>query len=330
MSKSHNRTDVNIFRELTKREYFIENWLNSQKALLKVIESVHKSEIIISGYNVNRKKELRNINASKFGFRDFEDIKFEFIQDVFDKNTRILLLPTKVYEMEESFDIPKTNDSRILGYTLLLSDTLERIKIRAEYVLSDTKEIKNIELYAKKNILMAHKVFNETILLLQKAKKKNDRTEICIGYIQNVYIINLISYLQDLFGTFYSDRKYLRETLRNKLYEVINLNAFLELIESKQQDLNGTIIDDGATLKWNGQVNSLVTLFYDLMHNTPPNNKPLLEAGVEDVKYILTNFFTDKNGNFINEKTIETYLKEYRDEKRAKGKKRIDILKYKN
>jgi hypothetical protein len=330
MGRPHNRTDVNIFRELTKRKYFTENNINSQKAVFKCIENIHKSEIIVKGFNINRQRELRNINASRYGFREYEDIKFEFIQDVFDNNTKILLLPSKIYDMEESFDIPRTNDSTILAYTQLLSDSMERIKVRAEYILSDTEEISGIELYAKKNILMAHKIFNETILLLQKAKLKNDRREIFIAYIQNVYIIKLINYLQDLFGAFYSDRRFSKKTLRNELYEVINLKTFLDLNECKQQCMDGSVLGNGGVLQWNGPINRLVTLFYDLKHDTMPNQKPLLDAEVDDIKFILTNFFTDRNGNFIKGITIDTYMKEYRDEKRAQGKSRIDINKYKN
>ena len=329
MREPHNRIDVNVFKELTKKKYYSET-ISSGKALLKRIENIHQSELVLEGFNLNKHEEKRKINVAEFGFKEFDDTKFEFAQDVFNNITKMSLKPTKIYELEENLDIPGTINLEIQAYCHLLSDSVERIKTRAEYILNETEKVRNIELYAKKNILVAHNIFNKTLSFLQKAQNKKNCAEILVAFIQCVYISYIISYLQDMFNAFYKSRRMSKKTLRNELYEVVNLKTFLELSDLSNCSFNRPVLEKGAIFQWNGPINRLVTLFYDLMNEALPNKEKLLDGGVDDLKFVLTNFFTDKKGDFIKDSTIDTYMKEYRDDKRAKGKKRIEILNYKN
>ncbi|MFH2142050.1 MAG: hypothetical protein ABIJ97_06495, partial [Bacteroidota bacterium] len=53
-----------------------------------------------------------------------------------------------------------------------------------------------------------------------------------------------------------------------------------------------------------------------------------LEAESRDIQEIIHRFFVDKNGLPINKDTVETYMRESKEERRAKGKRRVDISDY--
>ena len=82
-------------------------------------------------------------------------------------------------------------------------------------------------------------------------------------------------------------------------------------------------------LQWSGQVNQLVSLFYDLGEKKTNNGQPFI---LTSSKQNLTNFilanFIDKDGNEISFDTVDTGLKASKIGKRASGNKRIDITPY--
>ena len=325
MRKLHKQIDVAIFNELTKKEYYEDQKPNTQKALLKKIEKIHYPKINLNEFNIDRQKEIENIKAEEFGFRDRKDFNFEFTQNILSNSAQLRLIPLTIYEMVDKADMPELENTKTIGYCMLVADAVERIKLRAENTLKVVSKNKDIRLYARKNIRIAYKIFAESKKFLELSQKRKNHGDIQIAFIQNRFIIHLICFLQDLFGDFCSSIKS-EEELRNSLYELIDLRTCMEMSEKKGNPSSGLKIEKGALLRWNGQVNTLVTLFYDLSNNQITNSKSLLEANVEDIKFLLTNFFTDKKGDFIKDSTIDTYMKEYRDDKRAKGKKRIEIL----
>jgi hypothetical protein len=72
-------------------------------------------------------------------------------------------------------------------------------------------------------------------------------------------------------------------------------------------------------IRFNDEINLLVTLFYDL------HNKGYISTTKTNLeKFILTSF-TDNNGETLNQSTVNTYLKLGREDKRAQNDKRIIV-----
>jgi len=145
------------------------------------------------------------------------------------------------------------------------------------------------------------------------------------------FIYNAILYYQKTFSDFYTGQILTKETLKLELADAIGLNSLIESTQHKSNNKSIFIknLDPKIpSMVWNGQVNSIITLFYDLMNYRHDDENFLLETTEKAITDLLNKYFTDKNGNPINRNTIRICLQEYRDDKRSKGEKRIDISKY--
>jgi len=80
-------------------------------------------------------------------------------------------------------------------------------------------------------------------------------------------------------------------------------------------------------LLWNGQINVLVDIFYQLLNEVKEGDNPILKARPDDVAKMILNNFCDKNGNDLSLTTIKTILQPGRADKRPKASnsKRIDV-----
>lgn len=84
-----------------------------------------------------------------------------------------------------------------------------------------------------------------------------------------------------------------------------------------------------AKLQWMGQLNQLVTLFYDLKNKNTNTGKPfIIEQSKADLVGFIVNNFLDKDGNAISRDSVETGLKPSKPDKRAKADKSFDIRPY--
>jgi len=329
-TKSYQRTDVSIFKEILRKKFCPEDDKGaSKKVLLEMIQRINEKEIIIDGLEIDKKKEQNNINVREFGFKENSDVKFDFVQDVFENKTKMVMTAKTIYELEDKIELPYPANNKGKLYLAFISDTFERLKIKAENVVSATNETKYIELYAKKNIQVAQRIFYDARMLLNRTQIKGDRNIIFLVFVQNVFIINVILYYQNMFSSFYNEKKMTKKSLKAELYDSVGMNIMMEPVaEYGKNEKEEELIEEERIFQWNGQVNVLATFFYDALNEKLSNKKMLLDADKEDIKYILNKFFVDKNGNAISKETIRTCLTDHRDEKRAKGKKRIDISKY--
>jgi len=139
----------------------------------------------------------------------------------------------------------------------------------------------------------------------------------------------LIIYLQNRFKCFYKGEPFSKEEFRSNLLQSIG-NRFLADFSDCNNQPNMNLVNnyDDLKIKWNGQINTLITLCYDLMHCTMNDDDVLIECSNDDIKKLLIRNFVDKKGKPINPLTIETCLNDNRKEKRASGKKRIRVPVY--
>ena len=329
--KPYNSADVCIFHEILKAKEYIDNEDNTQKNILNTIQNIHKKEVIFSGLDINRQKLLRNINFCQYGYRSGKDIKIEFIQNIFDNNTKMILTPNSIYELEDIIDLPNPINNQSKLFQDLLSDTYERLKVKAISIIQETEEHCFIQLYVNKNIQLLHRIFYDSRIELHKVQLIGTQTSIFNVLSLNIYIINVIIYLQNMFSNFYQEELLSKDNLKLQLCNTLDLNKLINpVIANKKASIKIRTNNKITLLKWNGQINTLITLVYDLMNFRHGNDKMLLEATTEDIKYLLNKYVVDKNSKPISKQTIETCLKEYRDEKRAKGSKRIDVSKIVN
>jgi len=319
MKKPYQRINVNVFREILKNKFCPEEEQGtSKKVFLEMIQKINRVEIIIKGINLNRKKVINDINFNEYGYKDKIDAKIEIEEDVFEEKSIVVLKPKTIYELEENLLLPIGKTYKQKKYLALMSDTFERLKIKTENILEETQEQKYIEFYASKNIQRIARIFYEAISLLKKAQNNEDENNKFFVYIQTIFIMNTILYLQNMFSLYYREKNYTKQTLGYEIFETVGANIFAE---SSAPYGNNNKSDENK-LMCNKQINQLITVFYDLM------KMGLIEDNPKKVERLIYNNFLTKNGNEISQYTINTCLKDYRTEKRAQGEKRIDISKY--
>lgn len=79
-------------------------------------------------------------------------------------------------------------------------------------------------------------------------------------------------------------------------------------------------------IRVNTQINQFADIFYQMINEKKVNGRALIETSNANLAKLIANFFTDTNGDNIEQSTIETYLQKNKPEKRPKGYNRI-ILK---
>lgn len=78
-------------------------------------------------------------------------------------------------------------------------------------------------------------------------------------------------------------------------------------------------------LKFNGNLNQLVDMFYQLNRELFIDGKPYIDENTNDLADWIVNSFLDKEGKEISPLTVKTILKPSKEEKRPNNHKRLDI-----
>lgn len=78
-------------------------------------------------------------------------------------------------------------------------------------------------------------------------------------------------------------------------------------------------------LQFNGNVNQLVDIFYQMSRELFVDGKPFLDGNLNDIAKVIVSNFVDKDGNELSLKTVRTILTPSREDKRPNINKRIDI-----
>lgn len=323
----HQRVDVKIFKEILKFNFNSYIEINKHLNLLEIVQKFNTIELSREGLIKNKEIEINKLNFSQYGFKKLVDFKSNFRECDIENTTTIRLIPNKSYILDDIIQIPKAFDLRGKIYIEFLSDVFERLKIKAEYILLFSEASIDIELYAKKNIQMAQAIFNDAKLLLQKAQTNNNQTDLFAYYIFNIFIVNTLMFYQKMFSFYFNEKTISNEQMKSELFDLSNSIIFSNYLNNT--GVNTKLFDllENFQIKWNGNINVLMTIIFELM-NKPIGKLFMMDVDEEKLKLFLTTFVVDKNGMPLKRITIDTCLKSYREDKRAKGNTKIDIEKY--
>ena len=78
-------------------------------------------------------------------------------------------------------------------------------------------------------------------------------------------------------------------------------------------------------IQFNGNVNQLVDIFYQLSRELFVEGKPFIDGNFNEIANVIVNSFCDKEGNDLSLVTVRTILTPSREDKRPNKNKRIDI-----
>jgi len=328
-----NKLDVSVFTEILRKDYFLGDKLDdNEDNFLSCIQDIHSIEINIPGIEVNKRLAEAKINFAEYGYRHKADAVIEFKKDLINDCTVMVLRPKKVYELKDTVKMPSPICEKSWAFKALLGDAFERLKIKAENILNSCENDKNIIHYANKNIQLAQRNCYEAKELLKKYQHDGKSFEIYMAYMQCQFLLNVCFFLQNMFSNYYDLKRLNKEKLRMEMIEILDVSKLMKKpeVETIQVVEESLASYKKEKLKLIGQVNVLLTLVYDLMHKQTSDNKQFIEGTTKQWIELIADNFVDKNGEPLSKSTIETCLRENREDKRAAKSKRIDIEAYFN
>jgi len=144
---------------------------------------------------------------------------------------------------------------------------------------------------------------NQKILLLTKEKFEYQQA--------NIEFINQKTPIYDAQCTKEIENIYALQKIQSAIEEAQKLKIGSQIANNKMQ--------------FNGNVNQLVDVFYQLHRELFVDGKPYIDGNTNDLVSLIVNSFVDKDGKEISPLTVKTILKPSKEEKRPNTHKRIDI-----
>lgn len=128
----------------------------------------------------------------------------------------------------------------------------------------------------------------------------------------------------------YSINTYLKPYDDQCLQLIEHLKTIRDLRADFEKEQNTTISNQLATnkMRFNGNLNQLVDIFYQLNRELFVDGKSYIDGNTNDLVALIVNSFVDKDGKEISPLTVKTILKPSKEEKRPNTHKRIDIEKF--
>jgi hypothetical protein len=114
------------------------------------------------------------------------------------------------------------------------------------------------------------------------------------------------------------------EQCKKEIEQIYALRKLKSELETYQKQSNPNQLPFNK-IKFNGNVNQLVDIFYQLNRELFVGSVNYIDAPVNDIVAVIVNSFVDKQGKEISPETIKTILTPSKYDKRPKTHKRIDI-----
>ncbi len=318
--------DTNIFREALFVEATKETKRYGNQFVFEKIQDLNRTKITIDGINLSKEEVFTSINIREYGYKQRKDVIITSLTNLDNNQTEVVFVPKVIYELIDYIELPKSVNRHTEVFKVLLSDSFERFKIKAEYVICHVQNSKEIKLYVNKTTQFLDRLFYDVNLELGKWSSKDNKTVSFKLLTLAIFNIYLLIYMQKMFSNFYDGgNKYTKNELFVKLLDKVSLSNLCNIMKCDKDSQYDSLIE--LLFKWNGNINILITALYDALHanvNELGDSK-LLECSNKDLVAFLSTFVVDKKGKKLSVSTIETCLNEKRPDKRAKGDKRIDV-----
>lgn len=109
----------------------------------------------------------------------------------------------------------------------------------------------------------------------------------------------------------------LKKTFEEEYQSEIQPHPYLYSISKRPKSSEIPTNSANAKFRWNGPVNKLVTMFYELSNTEIYKGKPNITASTSEITEFITTHFLDNDGKEFSQETIQTILRPGRPEKRA-------------
>jgi len=319
---------ISIIENVNPNILHNQNELNPN-TILSEIKKYFTIKLALIDNTLNQQEISGRINHKLYGYRSKYDYILSINSKTADNSSIITIEPKRIYKLKDTLLIPDPYNIATTLYQEFLGDIYERLLIISESKLDDSSESHKISFYASINLQHLKVIFNKT---LTDIKNNNDNEDLDFTFnliTYSFFLIKMMNHIKVSFNNFIEDKTNTEDRMLEDLYGSVGKNLLFRFYTNcyKNKKKNSKLCDESkpTKLKWNNKINILTTFFFDAMHCATSDTENLLECSRNDLKKMLINNFVDKNGNDLKESTVETYLNEYRDDKKALEKNRIII-----
>ncbi len=299
--------------------------------LTNLIELANTKEILVPHDELESlRKEITEKHQS-LGYRSPDDLVIKVAVGHNALYNHIYIIPGTHYLIGNHFDdnIGTPENEKELVYLKLIIDEFERIKIRAcarlhkseDHKLNKKAIINNLNLL--QNLLREVTAKHNFILHNQKSTT----TEKYIFDCLKKFTIKTLWYYHTLYEP--QIGKYKSQSLNLiKECQQISFPGVANYLVKKENEIEYHLVKEpdnhseyrSIKFRWNGKLNHLATIFYDLYENGLISNNPChdeTKTNMDLVEFIHRNFL-DNHGHPISKDTLRTYLNPNRHDKRYK------------
>ena len=214
-----NMIDVRLYSEIVSGKLHPSlTKFKNEKNLSKLIIDSQIQKILINNDNGLGEDFIRDFDFNNYGFKSSEDFRIKKTMKKTQSQIEFTINPTKVYTLQEDYDIPIYLSNKVNTFIALIVDEFERIKTRAERKHDLLTSEKHLNFYCKKNIQKIKKIFHDAKNCLDKFKEKENLEDFFIIFILSQFLIRTILFFQKHFKHFIDFRLDNDQELYGELY----------------------------------------------------------------------------------------------------------------
>jgi hypothetical protein len=206
-NKLHQQTDLLIYEEIASGRLNPRLPANSELQFLKnLVVFANTKTLCTCRIDDDPAKLIKCFDITELGYQFREDAEILVKDDTEQKVHQIIARPTKIYQLEDHFNLPDPPDKKSAYFLALISDEFERVKIRANKVLNSTCKKKHIALFAHKNIQRARKIQYDVRYMITKIARPwssiTDNPDAYVIFVLDIFLARTINFYQQLFHPF--------------------------------------------------------------------------------------------------------------------------------
>lgn len=300
--------------------------------LSNLIEFANSKEILIPKDELEQFKKQITSNHTKLGYRCLNDMIIITGPADIIENVLIKIIPANSYLIGNTFkdDIEEPPDTNSMYYLKLMIDEFERIKIRACRLLHIDENTRQTKKTILNNLKQIEHQLREVTAISKIAHHDESSNPIDIYVLDTLkkFVVKTIRFYYTVHDPHLW--RYKKESLKLiKECDQISFPGIVNYIINKEVVSQNRPLEvndpetkykcNKQTLQWNGKLNHLATIFFELQEKGFINrSKHERNKTNMDLVDFIHQHFLDNNGQSISKDTLKTYLNPNKPDKRSK------------
>ncbi len=241
-----NTHNLTVFSQVAKESFYSQQKkVKTARTPLQLVKSAN-THILCKSQSLEEASTISaTFDITYLGYfsADDYDLKIEFSPS--EKIHKAMVSPISVYPLLEDLNLPVPPDYRSKLHLSFFSDEFERMKIRAEKVLSGEFTETKIRLFATRNLQITRKLFHDTSILFRTqataSVNETNNSDVYIIYILNLFVIRAMVFYTKFFKPYIGEQPLSEESMREQLHHQLPTAMKYPWLFDQRPPLNKTL-----------------------------------------------------------------------------------------